>query len=86
MPLAMPLFEVLKNSKPIEIVEYMVEVADTLSELHNRNISHRDIKPANLLLYRGRIHLSDFGLVDFPDKKDHCCPVKFFEKQVNYMN
>lgn len=70
MPLAIPLFEVLKNSKPIEIVEYMVEVADTLSELHNRNISHRDIKPANLLFYRDRIHLSDFGLVDFPDKKD----------------
>ena len=70
MPIAEPLFDVLKTNTPIETVKFMIEVADTLAELHNRGISHRDIKPANLLFYEGRICLSDFGLVDFPDKKD----------------
>jgi serine/threonine protein kinase len=70
MPLAVTLFDALKTSTSLEIVKLMVEVADTLTELHNRDISHRDIKPANLLFYENRICLSDFGLVDFPEKKD----------------
>lgn len=70
MPLAEPLSKVLKNKSTTEIIEYMIEVADTLSELHKRGISHRDIKPANLLFYKGRVNISDFGLVDFPDKRD----------------
>lgn len=30
-------------------------------------IYHRDIKPENLLYYAGKICLSDFGLVIYPD-------------------
>ena len=70
MPLADQILPVLKNKSPIEIVKYLIEVADTLSILHSKSISHRDIKPSNLLFYNGRIYISDFGLVDFPDKKD----------------
>lgn len=70
MPLAEPLSKVFKNKSITEIIEYMIEVADTLSELHKRDISHRDIKPANLLFYKGRVNISDFGLADFPDKRD----------------
>jgi serine/threonine protein kinase len=70
MPLATPIPSYLKNKSPFEIIEHMIPIAETLLELHRRNISHRDIKPANLLFYKNRVHLSDFGLVDYPDKKD----------------
>jgi serine/threonine-protein kinase len=68
MPVAQPLEKYL-DGKPIEdIILAIREVAKTLFELHSRNISHRDIKPENLLYKDGKFYISDFGLVDYPNK------------------
>lgn len=50
-----------------EIVNGILEIAETLVELHKMDLSHRDIKPDNLLYYEGKWVLCDFGLVDIPD-------------------
>ena len=54
-----------------DIVSGVIQIAETLSQLHARGISHRDIKPANILFYQNRYCLSDFGLVSLPDDPDH---------------
>lgn len=68
-PLAIRLREVL-GSNPLlkEVVTACSQYADTLAQLHARDISHRDIKPDNLFQYEGEWVIGDFGLVDFPDK------------------
>ena len=43
-------------------------VANTVAGLHAIRAFHRDIKPENILVINGLPFLSDFGLVDFPDK------------------
>lgn len=48
----------------------MIQVAETVKKLHQRNIYHRDIKPANILVYGAKLVLADFGLVDYPNKKE----------------
>ncbi len=66
---AMPIAESIKNHcKNIDdIVEGVLQVAETLAELHDKGISHRDIKPDNMLFYNERWVLCDFGLVDIPN-------------------
>ncbi|MCU7746569.1 protein kinase [Priestia megaterium] len=71
MPKAVPLEEQVKCCKNIyELIEIFKELAKTLSELHQNNISHRDIKPENILYYGGTYCFGDFGLIDFPEKED----------------
>ena len=65
----MPIAEKIKDHcKTIDIiVDGILQVAETLKELHEKGLSHRDIKPDNLLYYNGRWVLCDFGLVDIPN-------------------
>jgi serine/threonine-protein kinase len=70
MPLAIESPIYLAKLSPQKIVEHFLELAFTISELHDRNISHRDIKPANILALNDRLCLSDFGLVKFPNRSD----------------
>ncbi|MEQ8813033.1 MAG: protein kinase [Imperialibacter sp.] len=51
-------------------INAVIQVAETLNELHKRKIYHRDIKPANILYYEGRFSLADFGLVSYPNKRE----------------
>lgn len=48
------------------IVENLLFVAKTLQFIHTKDITHRDIKPENLLFHNDKIHISDFGLVNYP--------------------
>ena len=70
MPVAKSAEKELKGKSIEDKIDAVLEVCQTLRELHERGISHRDIKPANLLIYKSRYSLADFGLVDYPDKKD----------------
>ncbi len=78
MPLAESSENIL-NGKPIEEkIDAILQVAETLSELHKRKIFHRDIKPANILFFDSRFTLADFGLVDYPNKRE----VSFTNEQI----
>ena len=70
MPVAVPLLETVKRATTQEKVRAVAEVAETMSHLHKKGVAHRDIKPGNLLVFEGRCHISDFGLVDYPEKAD----------------
>lgn len=74
MPLATPLLHAVEGFSARKRIEAVAEVAETMAQLHARGIAHRDIKPGNLLLYEGRCHIGDFGLVDYPDKTDLTAP------------
>lgn len=70
MPVAESAEKELKGKSIEDKIDAVLEICQTLKELHNRGISHRDIKPANLLIYKSKYSLADFGLVDYPDKQD----------------
>lgn len=54
-----------------EIINGVLQIAETLVEIHEMGLSHRDIKPANMLYYENRWVLCDFGLVDIPDNPNN---------------
>lgn len=70
MPVAVNAEKNLKGKSIEEKINAVIEVCRVLKSLHDRGISHRDIKPSNLLIYHGKYTLADFGLVDYPQKKD----------------
>lgn len=70
MPLATPFTDYVKGNTTAEIIEFIIILAEELSKLHKRKVFHRDIKPANLFFYKDHPCFGDFGLVDFPDKKE----------------
>jgi serine/threonine protein kinase len=70
MPAAQPLEEYLANRSFVSAIEAVLSVGKLVCALHKREISHRDIKPANILARDQKFYLSDFGLVDFPEKPD----------------
>jgi len=70
MELGTPYHSILPTLGIEARVGAILQVGETLEELHTRSIFHRDIKPANILYYKDRFCLADFGLVDYPNKKD----------------
>jgi serine/threonine protein kinase len=56
----------IKNEKlPIDTsVEYILQIADALEEVHAKSILHLDLKPSNILINKrdGRAMLIDFGI------------------------
>jgi serine/threonine protein kinase len=70
MPVAQTAEKYLEGKDFAVIIRAIVEIGETLAELHDREICHRDIKPANVLVRNERFYLADFGLVDYPDKAD----------------
>lgn len=54
----------IKRKEKLEnILNDMLQLAETIKLIHEHNIVHRDIKPDNILIYNNRICLCDFGLV-----------------------
>jgi serine/threonine protein kinase len=44
-------------------------LSSALSFIHKRRIKHRDIKPQNILVHRGSLYFTDFGIAkDFSDR------------------
>ena len=78
MPVAVSSEDYFKGKNIVEKINAILEVSNTIKELHLRGISHRDIKPSNLLVYNSRCSLSDFGLVDYPNKRD----VSFYNEEI----
>ena len=70
MPIAQPVMEFINEKNLQEIVNGVLQLCETLEQLHDKRIHHRDIKPSNIYYYKGRFSLGDFGLVDFPDNDD----------------
>lgn len=44
-------------------LEYLIELCNTICELHDKGYSHRDIKVDNILVLDDRLKLADFGLI-----------------------
>lgn len=72
MPVAEPVLKYINRMelKIDGIVSAVIELADTLAQLHDEGISHRDIKPSNIYYYNGKYCLADFGLAEFPESTD----------------
>lgn len=70
MPVAQPLENRLYQNNYETTIQLILKIGEILVKLHERKICHRDIKPANILVMDGRFYLSDFGLVDYPEKSD----------------
>lgn len=69
MPIATTISEYIRQNQGIEnIIKCIISLAEVLEKLHNKDIKHRDIKPANIYYYNSQCCLSDFGLVDYPEK------------------
>ncbi len=66
MPIAKDIkSEIASHSDYSFIINGVIELANTLCELHKIDISHRDIKPANIYYHTDRFCLGDFGLANF---------------------
>lgn len=52
------------------IINGIIELSDTLSNLHEHGHSHRDIKPENIYYFNNRFYIGDFGLVSFLDSEE----------------
>lgn len=46
-----------------EMLSYMSDVVATLDHYHRGGLWHKDIKPENIVVYAGRAHVVDLGLV-----------------------
>lgn len=72
MPVAEPVLKYINRMelKIDGIVSAVIQLADTLAQLHDEGIFHRDIKPSNIYYYNGKYCLADFGLAEFPESSD----------------
>jgi len=62
--------EKLEQEHPLsldEIKQYLLQICDGLSEVHNSDIIHRDLKTGNVMLHEdGTVRIMDFGLSKSP--------------------
>lgn len=72
MPVAEPVMKYISDNRLSidKVVCAVIQLADTLAQLHDQDISHRDIKPSNIYYYNGKYCLADFGLAEFLESGD----------------
>src|SRR5579862_7695071 len=52
-----------KGPLPLEqVLQYAIEIADSLDKAHRKGITHRDLKPGNIMITKSGTKLLDFGL------------------------
>ena len=51
MPIAQPVMEFINEKNLQEIVNGVLQLCETLEQLHDKRIHHRDIKPSNIYYY-----------------------------------
>ena len=60
-------FVEIANSKTseLDLIGYAISFCEAIQFAHEHGVYHRDIKPQNVLLYKGVVKVSDFGLSRF---------------------
>jgi eukaryotic-like serine/threonine-protein kinase len=45
-----------------QVLQYAIEISDSLDKAHRKGVTHRDLKPGNIMLTKSGTKLLDFGL------------------------
>lgn len=56
-------YKVNRSHNLIDKINDMLVLAKIIEKIHSMNYAHRDIKPENILIYNGKLFLSDLGLI-----------------------
>lgn len=69
MPIAEPITKFLKRTKVNyhDKIQFILEIAKGLKDIHDSDYAHRDIKPDNIFVVNNKIVFGDFGLVWHPE-------------------
>lgn len=56
------------QTSELELLDYAIPFCEAIQYAHKSGVFHRDIKPQNVLLYKGVVKVSDFGLSRFVNR------------------